>query len=217
MKNILVGLLIVSSLCSFTKKKKKPEAAFKTGRVTATVSTGYPNFFRYYERTGSRSLGPFMAAANYQTSRRWSFGLQYSYHYTNTGIQTARQYTSVGGGSAPVFSHEYQYQIKVTYHSFMATADYCYLNRGRVCLSSGIGLGYMPRPTRSEYYSDNMRHSAFTGRGVMYDPFPAFRARLVHARVRIKDNFGVCGGLGIGTDGLFSVGAVYTFKGRYDD
>ncbi len=211
MKNILLSLLLITSLSAIAKKEK-PEPAFKKGYVTATVAAGYPNFIRYSRvQSGSRSVGPFMAAVDYQASRRFSFGLQYTYQYTSSGIQSELAYVSTG--TSATFSYEYQYVRKVTYHSLMATVDYCFLNRGRVSLSSGIGLGYAPRPKLTQYFSDNIDHSDKLGR-VFTNALPAVRLRLAYAKVRVKENFGVCGGIGLGTDGVFSLGVHYTFNGK---
>jgi len=211
MKNILVSLLLITSLCSFAKKKEKPEPAIAKGSFTAIAATGYPNLFRYSPWSSGGSIGPLIAAGEYQVSRRFNVGLQYSYHHSSTGTQTGNIYTRSGSTISVVST--YQYERKLTFHLFMATADYCYLNKGRVLLSSGIGLGWSARPTVKDYFSDNINHSndlnaAFT------NWVPAVHLRVADVKVRIKDNFGLNAGIGLGTDGLIFAGAHYTFTGR---
>jgi hypothetical protein len=207
MKNTLVCLLLITSLCSFTKKKNKSDAAFKKGNIIAMAGTGWPHMYGY---SGDKLLGPIFAAGEWQASRRWSFGLNFCYHHNNTGVETHTVYTSNGTTVTPVYS--FQYEQKITHHVFMATANYCYVNRGRVCLGSGIGFGYEPPPTVKTHFHDNVYHQVPVHDAGYFTL--AFRVRLLDAKVRITEHFGLCGGVGYGVDGLISVGALYTFKGR---
>jgi len=212
MKNLLLGLLVISSLCSFTKKKKKPEQAFEKRSFTAIAGTGWSNVFT---DSRSKSIGPINVGADYQASKRWSFGFQYTFNYTKTDVRKFLVYPNsfmiVGTPIIPTDS--FLYQQKATYHSFMATADFCYVNKKRLCLSSGIGLGYTPYPTVSTRFPDNIDHSTQLGDRVAYLPF-AFRLRLLNARVRITDRLGAFGSVSYGVDGFLLAGATYTFTGR---
>ena len=208
MKKILVGLLLILSLSSF--KKKKEHLAFNKGAVTATAATGYPNILKWVDLDG-KSVGPFMAAGNYQVSRRFSLGVQYTYQYISTRVHTNTLFTEIGNMAVPIAT--YQYWRKITYQSLMVTVDYCYLNKGRLCLSSGIGLGYAPRPIIKQYFSDNVDHTADLN-DAFTTAMPVVRLRLLFASVKITQRFGVCGGLGLGTDGVISMGAHYTFTDR---
>ncbi len=207
MKNILVGLLLISSLCSFTKKKKKPEQAFKKGNITAIVGTGYPNPYR---KRGDKSAGPFFAAGEWQASRRWSFGLIYSCNFVSTGVKNYTVYTQDTSGWVSTAS--FQYQDRMIFHAFTATAQYCYINRGRVCVGSGLGLAVIPNPTIKTRFPDGTDHSwQMRDRGYV---LLGIRIRLIDAKVRLNKNWGVCGGVGFGDDGFLTVGASYTFRGR---
>lgn len=207
MKKTIVGLLAIASLCSFTTKKKKPEPPFKKGDVTLIAGAGYPPIYNFHTGT---SVGPLNVGADYQASRRWSFGLQYSFQYATTGIETFAINNTSGGIVTSVYS--FQYQQNAMYHTLMATADICYLNKGRVCLNSGIAIGYTLRPITSARFMDNIDHSGQLD-SAPYLPV-AFRLRLVNARVKITENFGAYGGISYGVDGFLLVGASYTLAGR---
>jgi len=93
----------------------------------------------------------------------------------------------------------------------MATAEYAFVNKGRTSLSSGIALGYTPTPSVSTKFSDNVDHTNFIVSSRDYG-YLAFRIRILTAKVKLTENFGVYGGIGYGVDGLFALGAHYTFN-----
>ncbi len=202
MKNILVCLLLIVSLCSFTKKKKKPEAAFKKGCVTAFVAAGYPKMSWLEKKHEHGSPMLYLVGAEYQASRRFCFGLEYSYNYSATGILPVKNHFS---GTA------YQRDRWVTWNTYMVTTDYCYLNKGRVSLGAGIGLG-LKFSKFSEHVIDSVgisTHSVFPRTKEL-----AIQLRFVNAKVMITKNFGLYGSLGLGNNGIVAVGAHYTFMGR---
>ncbi len=103
-----------------------------------------------------------------------------------------------------------QHARRATWTNYMLTFEVWWLNRGRLCLGSGIGLGQ--HYTKStEHVMDSVgieSHSLYQGKEW------AARFRLVNAKVRIARNFGAYVGIGAGYDGLVATGAYYTFVGR---
>ncbi|MCF8451395.1 MAG: hypothetical protein K9G49_16100 [Taibaiella sp.] len=204
MKRILTSMLLLLSLVSQARKEKhKP--AFDKGKFTALVGTGYPNFMGYYGN--GKPQFTFIAATEYQASRRFAIGLQYLYSYSVFKRNGYLNYNS----NLPAI----QFTQKTYTHVFMATAEYVFLNRGRVSLSSGIGLGYVPTPKVKTIFDDNIDHSDSIDTELDYWHL-AFRLRLVTMKLKLKENLGVYFGVGYGSDGLLSGGVHYTFTGKKD-
>ncbi|MBX2906682.1 MAG: hypothetical protein KF744_11630 [Taibaiella sp.] len=200
MKSILLAVMALLSL-SAQAKKKKPEPAFAKGDFTLMAGTAYPDVLGFQ---GWKPTAIFTVIGEYQASPRFAFGIQYLLSYATEPWRTIN--TSVN--SSP---YTFQYRKKATNHLVMATAEYAFVNRGRTSLSSGIAIGYTPAPSVSTQYSDNINHTNSIVSSRDYGHI-AFRLRILTAKVKLTDNFGVYGGLGYGIDGLFALGAHYTFK-----
>ncbi len=202
MKNILLSLLLLSGLSGLAKENDLPVACPK-GSVSAIVTAGYPNIVQHLG--GSLvSLGPFSAAVDYQLSMRLGLGFQYTYRFSGSGLKS---FSSPTNGVI-------QYENKEGFHSFMATADYYYRNRGRVCFSSGIAFGYTLKPILSLYASQGLSDPEFIRSTQRETGFLAFRLRLLHVKYSVTKSFGINGGVGVGIDGFITAGLHYTFSGR---
>lgn len=197
MKKVLVGALLLSSLSSFGKSKydDKPDPAIKNGAITPYIAYAYP-FFSDIKHTGI-----FIAGAEYQVSRGLNAGLQYGYYQWRTPMMLARNQFS---------GTNYQIGDVMRGHIFMLTIDYCYLNRGRVSLAAGFGLGTISA-NKSLHIIDSTGLSTETKYPYRLNSFTG-RIRLIDAKVRITKNLGIYGGLGLGSDGVFAIGAHYTFN-----
>ena len=182
-------------------KQKKAEPAFTGGAFTVLAGTSYPDMLGF---KGWKPAPILTVAGEYQASRRLAFGVQYLLSYATEPWRTIT--TSVNGSP-----YTFQYRKKATNHLVMATAEYAFVNRGRTCLSSGIALGYTPPPSVSTQFRDNIDH---TNAIVSSRDFGhvGFRIRLLTAKIKPTNNFGVYGGLGYGMDGVFAIGANYTFS-----
>jgi hypothetical protein len=204
MKRILTSMLLLLSLVSQARKEKhKP--AFDKGEFRVIAGTGYPNFMGYYG--DGKPQFTFIAATEYQASRRFAIGLQYLYSYS---FFNRRGYINYNPNLPPI-----GFTQKTYTHVFMATAEYAFLNRGRVALSSGIGLGYIPTPKVKTIFDDKIDHSDSVNTDLDYWHV-AFRLRIVNMKIRLNENLGVYFGVGYGSDGLLSGGVHYTFSGRKD-
>lgn len=195
MKKILLGVLFFVGLCSF-RGDEPPEPAIKNGAITPFVAYAYP-FFSDLKHTGMFNVG-----GEYQISRGLNVGVQYSYFKWHMPLGTYwNQYTGTRFHMGDIMSG----------HIVMLAVDYCYLNRGRVSLAGGFGLGKL-YAYKSLHVIDSIGISSES-------KYPrtsnaAGRIRLIDAKVQLTKNFGVNAGLGLGSDGLFAVGAHYVFTKR---
>lgn len=196
MKQILILLLLVSYLSTFAKDKKKdgPEPAFKKGILTATAAYGYPAWSKS-RRNAVAVTNTFLVLADYQLSRQWTVGVKYVYHYQSS---KTLYYNSYVGASM-------EWKNWSRSNVFMATASYCYLNRGRVSLSAGIGLGIED----GKYYRSTMDSNGKQGSHNDVQRNAALEIRLVDARVMLKNNFSLYGSVGFGPHGVVAAGASY--------
>lgn len=197
MKKITISLLLISSLCSFRQDDSEP--AVKKGSLTAIAAFGYPKM-EWLQRNEKVSLGIFSVGAEYQLSRRFNAGLQYSYNYSASGMQLVKNY----------YCRTFQMERWATWSTFMATADFCYFNRGSASVGAGIGLG-VKFSKISAHIIDSV--------GIDTHPISHLknitgRIRLIDVKLKIAKNCGVYGGLGMGPDGLVAIGFHYTFTGR---
>lgn len=184
-------------------KKDKPEPAFAKGDFTLMAGTAYPDVLGF---RGWKPAAIFSATAEYQASRRFAFGLLYQFDYA---IEPWRTIKASAYGSPYTF----QSRKKATIQTYMATAEYAFLNKGRTSLSSGLAFGYTPAVNVSVQFRDNIDHSNLIGPSRDYGQI-SFRIRLLTAKVKLTNNFGVYGGLGYGMDGVFAIGAHYTFSNK---
>jgi hypothetical protein len=199
MKETLMAMLLISSLCSFKKDETQP--AVPAGSVTAIASLGYPKmaWLEFDHEKGAPVL--YIVGAEYQENRWLNTGLQYCLNYSAVGMQPIKNYFS---GTV------YQLERWAWWETVMATADFCYLNKGRVSLSAGIGLGLQFEKI-SGHVIDSVGISTSS---THHERNIAARLRLINAKVRVAKNFGLYGGLGLGYDGMVAVGAYYTFLGK---
>ncbi|GAA4462745.1 hypothetical protein GCM10023093_09890 [Nemorincola caseinilytica] len=196
-----MGLLLISGLCSFKKdKNEKPEPAFSKGSITAIGAYGLPGAL-WKEPTATRGVtrGCLIAGGEYQVARWFSAGLLYSYYNSGTGMQ---QWQDPRNGTI------YLQDTWSRDHAFTATADFYYLNRSKICIGSGVGIAI--HHTRSSmHFIDSMGVSIYK----TFRPYNLLDLgiRLVHAKVRITDNFGVFGGMHVCPGAQYAIGAHYTF------
>lgn len=194
MKMILTGILLLSVTCAIAKvKKDKPEPAFKKGTITTTAAYVYSPYSRgWYESTNT-----FLLLADYQVSRNFNVSAKYLYL---SQTSNTHYYKSFGGV-------QMQYKSREQANFFVFTANYCYLNRGRVSLSSGLGLGFGYSKHKADIIDSNGK--PFTN----YDGQKngALDIRLIEAKVMLKNNFALYGSLGYGNLGLIAAGASYNF------
>lgn len=147
-KKILVSVLLIPVLCSFKKdKKEKSQPAITKGSFSAIAAYGIPGAV-WKKPTANRAVtrGALLVGAEYQVARWFSTGLLYSYYTAGTGMQPV--YNRYSGTP-------YQRDQKTQHSDILATADFYYLNRGKVCIGSGIALG-PSRNTGSEHVIDSM-------------------------------------------------------------
>lgn len=200
MKNILLAAMALLSI-SAQAKKTKPEIAYAKRDFTLMAGTAYPDMLGFQ---GWKPAAILTVSGEYQASRRLAFGVQYLLSYATEPWRTIN--TSVNGNS-----YTFQYRKKATNHLVMATAEYAFVNRGRTSLSSGIALGYTPPPSVSTQFRDNIDHTNAIGSSRDFGHI-GFRIRLLTAKIKLTNNFGVYAGLGYGMDGVFAIGAHYTFS-----
>lgn len=194
MKKILATLLVCCALCATAKDK--PEPAFKKGTITATAAYGYFPSSKS-ARNWYKSNNTFLLLADYQVSRGLNISAKYLHHYQ---VSKPHYYTSFGGVRMPRKSRE---QADL----FVFSANFCYLNRGGISLSSGIGLGYGYSKYQADIIDSNSRpFSYFDGQRN-----GALDIRLMEAKVKLKNNFALYGSLGYGHLGMIALGASYNF------
>lgn len=204
MKRILVSMLLISGLCSFKKDKKKaPEPAFKNSQFTVIAAYGLPSALwakPTYRDPVTRGCA--LVGAEYQVERWFKAGLQYSYYHAGTGMQPVQDHFS---------GTPYQRDGWAREHGLFITADFCYLNKGKWSLSSGIGLGVL-YTNYSTHTIDSVGISTYSKlSGVIgLDA----RLRLLNAQVRLKENLGLYGGLLVAPGASIAIGAHYTFSKR---
>lgn len=197
MKNILLTFLLLPSLCATAKDKKdKPEPAFKKGTITATAAYGYIPSSKS-ARNWYKSDNIFQLLADYQVSRNFNVSAKYIYY---NQVSKTHHYKTFTG--APM-----QYRSRYQANFIAFTANYCYLNRGRVSLSSGLGLGFGNSRDQSDIIDSNGKPliRRFSQRNGALD------IRLLEARVKLKKNFALYGSLGYGHLGMIALGASYNF------
>jgi opacity protein-like surface antigen len=202
MKKILASLLICFALCATAKDK--PDPAFAKGDITVAAAYGSQTLYgltrSVYEASSNASV-----FGEYQLSRNFNIGVQYSYNYYD---QTLLRLHYNIDGRVYLNGPTYQQERSAWGNYILATADYCYLNRGRISLSAGLGVGVS--------FVKNWEHIIDSAGISTYRTFPltdlAIQLQLVNAKVRVNENWGLYGGLGLGYRGILSLGAHYTFN-----
>lgn len=202
MKKILASLLICFALCATAKDK--PDPAFAKGDITLAAAYGSQHLYgltkSIYEASSSISI-----FGEYQVSRKFNVGVQYSYLYLDTKLMGAHYRNN---GIITTTTAKYQHENVSKQNSFLITADYCYLNRGKVSLSGGLGVGV--------FFAKNREHIIDSAGISTYRTYPltdlAIQLQLVNAKVRVNENWGIYSGLGLGYRGILSLGAHYTFN-----
>lgn len=199
MKKIIVSALLITGLCSFRPDESLP--AIPKGSFTGIGVFGYPKMQRLESRNEQGPPGTLSLGVEYQLSRRLSTGLQYSYDYSATGMQPTQNF----------FSHTpYQHDRWAHWNMYMATIEFCYVNKGAVSIGGGIGLG-IERSTYSEHVIDSVGISTYHTSHIREW---ILRIRLIDAKLRFTEKLGMYVGLGIGSDGILAIGAHYTFVRR---
>lgn len=202
MKKIIAGLLLLTSLCSFKKDKKEQEPAFKKGDITAIVAYGTQIMFWESLYTASSNV---TACAEYQLSNKFNVGLQYSYNYTETKwYRNSYRVNGVVTMNTPT----YQQKQWSWGNILLLTGEYCFVNKGRTSISSGLGIGIFAGK-RKEHTIDSMGIPSYSTSPVAR---LAVQLQLVNAKMRLSENWGLYGGLGLGYRGILSLGAHYTFN-----
>jgi hypothetical protein len=194
MKYICSGLLLLSVFTTFAGDK---EPFIDKGTHTVGIAYGFPNVIG--EKDPRVSIGSVIVTADRQLSKRFNIGLQYNFNYTDGGPRTRMLTNNISYQSvAKSFSH------RVSFNS-----EYCFVNRGKVCLGSGLGMAIGAQRTYVNYnYTQNI-----VLRDNNYTVFElAFMLRIVDVQVKLKDNLSVTGCLGYGYDGLVTAGVQYTFR-----
>ena len=202
--------MLVSSLHTFAKKED--EAAYEKGTITAIASIGFPNLNKVYEH--DRSAGPFSAAVDYQLSGRFGISLLYAYKNSVAELKTvetpARTHFA-NGTQTTIPAAIFQYRGSLSIQAIMATGEYCYRNKGKVRLSSGLGFG-LAIWKHSAYFSDGIDHSGDPNFRT-FNQF-TYRIRFLDVKVKLTKDLGVNGGIGFGYDGIFNAGLHYTIGRR---
>lgn len=197
LRKTLSALLLLSALTSFAGDR---EPYIDKGTFTAGIGYGFPNMNGWSH--SPVSIGAIIVAGDYQLSKRFNIGLQYNYNYTESGMRN--YFSTIDKATIQYFSNE-------RWNILSVNSEYCYLNRGKLCLGSGLGLGAglangnsgsntAKDPSIKEY---NYRYT------VIY-----IMLRLVDVQVKIKDNLSATGCLGFGSDGMVTAGLQYTFRRR---
>lgn len=195
----MTSILLITGLCSFKKDDSQP--AVPPGSFTAMAFVGYPKI-HWLESKNEQGLPLTLAAgAQYQASRLVSAGLQFSYESSATGMLQTK---NVFSGTV------YQRDRWANWNVLMATVDFCYLNKGSVSLGSGIGLA-MELSRYSDHVIDSVGISTYH---TYHINGITGRLRLLEAKLKIADNFGINCGLGLGAYSIATVGAHYTFSRR---
>jgi hypothetical protein len=197
------GTLVLLSLfffCTPSHGKRNVEHAFNKGALTAYAGLGSPNWFGALgDLTGGSSFGPILIGGQYHVTNNFSIGLQYG----NSSVKGGDKLYDDGTTS-------FIYRYKLAVSSVTLAADYYWLNRKFIALYSGINVGYLSVKA-SATFSDNIDRSnivSFKGAasGVSLTNF-----KLIGAKAKIAQNFGVFGTFGIGTEGIVGFGLNYTF------
>ncbi len=197
MRKLLSALLLLSGSTIYAGEK---EPYIDKGTFTAGVGYGFPNMNGW--SNSPVSIGAIIVAGDYQLSKRFNIGLQYNYNYTESGMRN--YFSTIDKATIQYFNNE-------RWNTFSVNSAYSYLNRGKLCLGSGLGLGMglanghsgrntVKDPSIKEY---NYTYSVYY-----------IMLRLVDVQVKIKDNLSATGCLGFGSDGLVTAGVQYTFRRR---
>jgi hypothetical protein len=191
--------LFILLICSLIAQAKDRVPAFDKGAITATLAVGMPNLNKVLG--AYTSIGPYSASADYQLNKRFCANLLYSYMYSAAHLQTVKSMKT---------QNSFECEQRSAVSTIMATGQYCYLNRGRVWMSMGLGFG-VAIPKNFVYFPDGIDHS-----DEIYIPKTRFvyRLRLLDIKVKVTKNFSVYGGIGEGLDGVLSAGINYNITGR---
>jgi hypothetical protein len=194
MKYICSGLLLLSVFTTFAGDK---EPFIEKGTHTVGIAYGFPNVIG--EKDPRVSIGSVIVTADRQLSKRFNIGLQYNFNYTDGGVRSRTVSNNVS----------YQSQSKSFLHRVSFNSEYCFINKGRVCLGSGLGVAAGVQKTYYNY--SNLQNIVLKDGNYALLEF-AFMLRLVDVQVKLKDNLSVTGCLGYGYDGLVTAGVQYTFR-----
>lgn len=185
---------------SAAAQREKSDPSIKPGSFTVIGSVGFPKMSavsREHEKSFKAML---LGGVDYQATREFIIGLQYAYNHSSHDFLPVKSY----------FAKNYiQQEASATWHTLMLTAELCYLNRGRWNLSGGIGLGMQFH----NHYTHTIDSLGISTEDNHKSREWAGRIRLINAKFRVTNNLGAYAGLGLGYDGLATVGACYTLGG----
>ena len=157
-----------------------------------------------------RFLGPYTVSVDYQLSKRFNLSVLGFYFYSESymGPKPRWEYASVVVVDT---LNEIDYAWTRRRIGGYLTGNYCYVNRGRVSISCGLGLGAYRNIRQLEFpagidNSDKIR--------VEKPVYFTSRVRFADVKVRVSKKFTVLGGFGVGPDGHFCAGLNYKIDGH---
>lgn len=204
MKYFCLGLTLLAALGATAKNKKKDKKnVFRKGDITVVAAYGSQKILGISGFDISRNV---TAYSEYQLSPKFIVGLQYSYAYAKTKLFEANYQTS---GIIFAGSPTYQFETWLKRNTVLANAEYCFLNRDRISLSSGLGFGVSLLKGR-EHIIDSVGISSYNTFPTRI--FPALQLQVLNLKVRITDNWSAYGGICFGHRGLLSGGGMLYFQ-----
>lgn len=205
MKYILV--ILFCAIINLPAIAGNKEPSLVKGDISATLAVG--TFTTPLLEDAYVQSGPWSIAADYQLSKRFSVSALVYYTYSASKMGPKDIVIDTGGGHYRLKELDYA-ATRVAFGGYVS-GHYCYVNRGRVSMSCGLGFGIDKTTRKYEFaggidYTDRMYPSKPTYFGV--------RVRFIDVKVRVTKNFSVFGGFGSGGDGYLSAGLNYKITGH---
>ena len=204
MKYILTILLCAIFVQQAVAGNREPSLV--KGDISATLAVG--TFFYPLLNESYVQLGPYSVAVDYQLSKRFSVsGLAY-YVYSASQMAPRFLVLDTGGGSS---WRKWDYAATQVMFGGFLSGHYWYMNRSRVSLSCGLGLGIYNNVVKYDFAD---YHAYLEGKNKVKNSSIYMRLRLIDVKVRLAKNFSVFGGFGFGGDGYLSAGLNYKITGH---